>query len=157
LFLGAHALLLVLVRGRAGLTFMAIRDAESAAESLGVRLSFWKLLAFALSAALVGLSGAVYAHYVLILTPTAVAGPEMLITLLAMIIVGGVGRFYGPVLGALILTVLSEVLREFGPYRMLLYGSVIVAFVFAAPQGLAGLKLRFRRNEPEGAPDPAKA
>ncbi|HEV7417651.1 MAG TPA: branched-chain amino acid ABC transporter permease [Tianweitania sediminis] len=149
MFVGVHLALLLLLRGRCGLTFLAIRDAEAAAESLGVRLAAWKLFAFAISAAVVGLSGAVYAHYVLILTPTSVAGPEMLISLLAMIIVGGVGRFFGPIYGALLLTVTSELLRDFGDFRMLLYGALIIVFVFAAPAGIAGLKPRFSRKETE--------
>ena len=155
LFLAVHAGLLVLLRGRFGLTLMAMRDGEEAAESLGVPLARWKLRAFALSAAIAGLAGAVYAHYVQLLTPNAVAGPEVLITLLAMIIVGGVGRLWGPVLGALVLTVASEALREVGDLRMLLYGLLVVAFVFAAPQGLAGLRLR--RRAPGGEPEPARS
>ncbi len=142
-FLGVHAALLALLKGRTGLAFLAIRDSQEAAESLGVRLVAWKLFAFGLSAAVVGLSGAIYAHYIMIITPTATAGPEMLITLLAMIIVGGVGRFFGPLLGAFVLTALSEGLREVGDYRMLLYGALIIVFVFVAPQGIAGLGSRF--------------
>ncbi|NDV88513.1 hypothetical protein GTW51_17570 [Aurantimonas aggregata] len=156
-FLAVNLALLIFLTSRPGLTFLAIKDSEAAAESLGIHLATWKLLAFAVSAAVVGLSGAIYAHYVLILTPTSVAGPEMLITLLAMIIVGGVGRFFGPIYGALLLTVMSEVLREVGDYRMLLYGAMIVAFVFLAPQGIAGLKLRGRRGRPAPAADPARA
>jgi len=157
MFVAIHLLLLVLLRSRAGLTFLAIRDAEAAAESLGVRLAAWKLFAFGASAAVVGLSGAVYAHYVLILTPTSVAGPEMLISLLAMIIVGGVGRFFGPLYGALLLTVTSELLRDFGDYRMLLYGALIIVFVFAAPAGIAGLKPSLRRKPHHAASEPAEA
>lgn len=156
-FLAVNLALLVFLTSRPGLTFLAIKDSEAAAESLGIHLATWKLLAFAVSAAIVGLSGAVYAHYVMILTPTSVAGPEMLITLLAMIIVGGVGRFFGPIYGALLLTVSSELLREVGDYRMLLYGAMIVAFVFVAPRGIAGLKLRGRRARSATAVGPAGA
>ncbi len=156
-FVGVQLLLLLLLTSRPGLTFLAIKDSEAAAESLGIRLAWWKLFAFGVSAAVVGLSGAVYAHYVMILTPTSVAGPEMLISLLAMIIVGGVGRFYGPLYGALLLTVVSELLREFGDYRMLLFGALIILFVFLAPQGLAGLKPRLPRGRREAAADPAEA
>lgn len=138
-FAGVHGLLLALLRGRVGLTLVALRDSEAASESLAIDLTRWKLGAFALSAAIVGLSGALYAHYVQILTPTSTVGPEMLVSLLAMIIVGGVGTFLGPVLGAALLTVLGEVLREFGDFRMLLYGGIVVLFVLAAPRGLAGL------------------
>ncbi|NDW03647.1 branched-chain amino acid ABC transporter permease [Jiella pacifica] len=157
MFVGVHLLLLMLLKSRSGLTFLAIRDGEAAAESLGVKLAAWKLFAFGVSAAIVGLSGAVYAHYVLILTPTSVAGPDMLISLLAMIIVGGVGRFFGPIYGALLLTVSSELLRDFGDYRMLLYGALIVVFVFIAPTGLAGLKPTSWRKRQEAASKPAEA
>lgn len=141
-----HVLLLVILRGRVGLTLVAIRDSELAAESLAVDLTRWKLGIFAFSAAIVGLSGALYAHYIQILTPTSTVGPEMLVTLLAMIIVGGVGRFLGPVLGAALLTVLGEVLREFGDLRMLLYGGIVMLFVLGAPRGLAGLLAMFGRR-----------
>ena len=156
-FVGVQLCLLAFLTARPGLTFLAIKDSEAAAESLGIRLAWWKLLAFGVSAAVVGLSGAIYAHYVMILTPTSVAGPEMLITLLAMIIVGGVGRFFGPLYGAFLLTALSEVLREFGDYRILLYGALIIVFVFLAPKGLAGLTLRLPRRRTEPARDPAEA
>lgn len=145
-FAAVHLLLLVILRGRVGLTLVAIRDSELAAESLAVDLTRWKLGIFAFSAAIVGLSGALYAHYIQILTPTSTVGPEMLVTLLAMIIVGGVGRFLGPVLGAALLTVLGEVLREFGDLRMLLYGGIVMLFVLGAPRGLAGLLAMFGRR-----------
>ena len=145
-FAAVHLLLLVILRGRVGLTLVAIRDSELAAESLAVDLTRWKLGIFAFSAAFVGLSGALYAHYIQILTPTSTVGPEMLVTLLAMIIVGGVGRFPGPVLGAALLTVLGEVLREFGDLRMLLYGGIVMLFVLGAPRGLAGLLAMFGRR-----------
>lgn len=145
-FAAVHLLLLVILRGRVGLTLVAIRNSELAAESLAVDLTRWKLGIFAFSAAIVGLSGALYAHYIQILTPTSTVGPEMLVTLLAMIIVGGVGRFLGPVLGAALLTVLGEVLREFGDLRMLLYGGIIMLFVLGAPRGLAGLLAMFGRR-----------
>ncbi|WP_299649565.1 branched-chain amino acid ABC transporter permease [uncultured Jannaschia sp.] len=150
-FFAVQGGLLLLLRSRPGLTFAAIRDSEAAAESLGINFGAWKLAAFALSAGIVGLSGAIYAHYVMILTPTSVAGPEMLITLLAIIIVGGAGRFFGPLYGALLLTGSLELLREFGDYRMLLYGALVIGFVFVAPQGIAGLKFdRLRRRRGHG-------
>ncbi|UOM32588.1 branched-chain amino acid ABC transporter permease [Acuticoccus sp. I52.16.1] len=156
-FVAVQLALLLFLTSRPGLTFLAIKDSEAAAESLGIRLAWWKLLAFGVSAAVVGLSGAIYAHYVMILTPTSVAGPEMLITLLAIIIVGGVGRFYGPLYGAFLLTIVSELLREFGDFRMLLYGALIIAFVFVAPRGIAGLTMRLPRRRTAPVPDAAEA
>lgn len=152
LFVLVQLSLLPFMLSRPGLTFLAIRDSEPAAESLGIQLAGWKLFAFAVSAAIVGLSGAFYAHYVMILTPTAVAGPEMLTSLLAMIIVGGVGRFNGPIVGAFLLTLLSELLREFGDFRMLLYGALIMVFIFVAPQGIVGFRWPQRRKAREGIP-----
>lgn len=145
-FAVVHLLLLAVLRGRVGLTLLAMRDSEAAAESLAVDLTRWKLGIFTFSAAIVGLSGALYAHYIQILTPTSTVGPEMLVTLLAMIIVGGVGRFLGPALGAGLLTILGEALREFGDFRMLLYGGIVMLFVLGAPRGLAGLLEAVGRN-----------
>ncbi|MRX49186.1 branched-chain amino acid ABC transporter permease [Paracoccus sp. S-4012] len=155
-FVAVHALVLWLLRGRFGLTMVAIRDSQLAAESLSIDLTRSKLAAFALSAAIVGLSGGLYAHYLQILTPTSTAGPEMLVTLLAMIILGGVGTFFGPIFGALVLTALTEYLREYGDLRMLIYGATVTLFVILLPRGVAGLLTR--RGRPAAAGDePATA
>ena len=120
-----------------GLAFRAIRDSQDAAESLGTYVTYYKLLAFVMSAFFAGVVGSFYAHYILILTPSSVFPIGIMIELLAMIFIGGLGTFMGPVLGAFILTVGLEYLRFLGDYRFITYGILIVLVVLFMPQGLA--------------------
>lgn len=128
-----------IMRSRVGLTMIAMRDAEDAAESLGVNLPRMKLLVFGVSAFIVGVAGAFYAHYITILTPTAAVGADLMILVIAMALVGGLGTFSGPLLGALILTVSVEWLRDLDDYRLLVYGALIVGVVMFLPKGLITL------------------
>ncbi|MET0333020.1 MAG: branched-chain amino acid ABC transporter permease, partial [Rhizobacter sp.] len=134
----------LVVRSRTGLALMAIRDADDAAESLGINLTAHKLVAFGLSAFIVGLCGAFYAHYVLVLTPGSVAGVELMMLIVSIVLVGGIGHFSGPVIAAFVLTCGLESLRGLGEYRMLIYGGLIVAVVLFSPEGLAALPKRWR-------------
>jgi branched-chain amino acid transport system permease protein len=126
----------VLLRGRMGLAFTALRDAEQAAQSLGVNDIRFRLLSFAVSAGLTGLAGALYASYLGVITP-AVLGNEFFLIAMTMLCVGGLGRFPGVILGAFIITIGNELLREFGEYRLLLLGAVVVASMVWLPQGIA--------------------
>jgi branched-chain amino acid transport system permease protein len=138
-----------LMRSRTGLAIIAMREAEDAAESLGVNLTRQKLLVFAISAFLVGVAGAFYGHYVSILTPSAAVGIDLMILVIAMTLVGGLGTFSGPLIGALILTGMVEWLRDIGQYRLLVYGAMIILIVMFLPKGLTtlvpALRGRFRR------------
>lgn len=138
-----------LMRSRTGLAIVAMREAEDAAESLGVNLTRQKLLVFAISAFLVGVAGAFYGHYVSILTPSAAVGIDLMILVIAMTLVGGLGTFSGPLIGALILTGMVEWLRDIGQYRLLVYGAMIILIVMFLPKGLTtlvpALRGRFRR------------
>ena len=120
-----------------GLAFRAIRDSQDAAESLGTHVTYYKLLAFVLSAFFAGVAGSFYAHYILILTPTSVFPVGIMIEIMAMTFIGGFGTFLGPVLGAFILTVGLEYLRFMGDYRFITYGILVVLVVLFMPQGLA--------------------
>ncbi|CAN7777892.1 branched-chain amino acid ABC transporter permease [Variovorax sp. LjRoot84] len=133
------------IRSRTGLALMAIRDSETAAESLGIGLTAHKMAAFALSALLVGLAGAFYAHYVLVLTPGSAAGVELMMLIVSIVLVGGLGSFAGPVIAAFVLTCGLEGLRGLGEYRMLIYGGLIVVVVLGFPDGLASAPVRLRR------------
>ena len=135
----------VILRSKVGLAILAIRDGEDAAESLGVNLTRIKLGVFALSAFMVGVAGAFYAHYVGILTPSAAIGADLMILVIAMVLVGGLGTFAGPLVGALLLTSSAESLRFLDQYRLLVYGGLIVLIVLFAPRGLASLRLPGRR------------
>lgn len=128
----------LLVRSKFGLALAAIRDAENAAESLGVNLAVHKLAVFAISAFLVAIPGGFYAHYILLLTPSAVMSSEIMISVMAMVLVGGLGTQSGPVVGAFVLTFCIEAFRFLGDYRMLIYGAVIVLVMLALPRGIVG-------------------
>lgn len=150
--LGAALVLVALMmRSRTGLSIVAMRDGEDAAESLGINLTRTKLLVFGVSAAIVGVAGAFYAHYVGILTPSSVAGADLMILVIAMVLVGGLGTFVGPLIGSLILTYLGESLRFLEDYRLLVYGGLILLTMLAAPKGLASLSLLARRLRPASA------
>ena len=142
LFTGGLAVLALTMRSRVGLAIIAIRDAQDAAESLGINLTRHKVLVFVLGAAIAGVCGAFYAHYILVLTPSSVVGLDIMVLVLAMTLVGGLGTFIGPVLGAFLLTFAGEGLRDVGDYRLLIYGAVIVLVTLFAPRGLASLAER---------------
>ncbi|WP_137389462.1 branched-chain amino acid ABC transporter permease [Rhodoligotrophos defluvii] len=139
LLIASTAVISLLMRSKTGLAMVAMRDAEDAAESLGVNLTRQKLLVFGVSAFLVGLAGAFYAHYIAILTPSAAVGADLMILIIAMALVGGLGTLSGPLIGALILTVAVELLRDLDNYRLLVYGALIVLVVMFLPRGLATL------------------
>jgi len=120
-----------------GLAFRSIRDSQDAAESLGINITYYKLLAFIMSAFFAGMAGSFYAHYILILTPTSVFPVGIMIEILAITFIGGLGTFLGPVLGAFLLTVGLEYLRFLGEYRLMTYGILLVLVVLFMPQGLA--------------------
>lgn len=128
-----------LMRSRFGLALVAMRGSQDATESLGINLAFFKILAFALSAFIVGISGALYAHYIMVLTPASVAGADVIVFVIAMVLVGGIGSHLGPILGAFLLTVGGEALREIGDYRMLIYGVLIIVVMRFYPQGVVKL------------------
>lgn len=136
------AVIVRLMRSRTGLAMLAMRDGEDAAESLGVNLTRMKLMVFGLSAFIVGIAGALYAHYLSILTPASAVGVDLMISIIAMVLVGGLGTVSGPLAGALVLTVLIEAMRDLENYRLLGYGALIVAIVMFLPKGLVTLRQR---------------
>jgi branched-chain amino acid transport system permease protein len=126
-----------MLRSYIGLAFRAIRDEQDAALSLGIDTTRFKLLAFITSSFLAGVAGSFYAHYILILTPTSVFSVGLMTEVIAVTLVGGLGTFWGPVIGAFSLTVLLEYLREFGEYRFMIYGAMLVATIMFMPKGVS--------------------
>jgi branched-chain amino acid transport system permease protein len=139
LLVASVAVIALLMRSKTGLAMIAMRDAEAAAESLGVNLTKQKLLVFGVSAFLVGVAGAFYAHYITILTPTAAVGIDLMILIIAMALVGGLSTLSGPIIGALILTCAIELMRDLDDYRLLVYGAMIILIVMFLPKGLVTL------------------
>ena len=128
-----------------GLALKSLRDSQEAAESMGVHVTYYKLLAFVASAFFAGVAGSFYAHYILILTPTSAFSLGIMVEIMAIALVGGLGTFMGPTLAAFGLTIGLEYLRFLGDYRFITYGILLVLVVLFMPEGL-GKKL-FRDRE----------
>ncbi len=124
-----------LVRSPIGETLRAIREDEISAASLGVNGARWKAFSFGLSAAIAGLAGCFYPGFVGTLVPDAFGIVESF-TMLAMVIVGGMGTMIGPVIGAIVLTFLPELLRGFGDFRLIVYGLALTLVVLFMPGGI---------------------
>ncbi len=128
------AALTQLRRTRIGRSWLAIREDEVAADSLGVNIFAYKLLAFTASAAIAGVAGGVFASWQGAVFPEGFTIEQTAI-LFCMLIVGGAGTAPSLVIGAALLTIAPEFLREYGTYRMLLFGMLLVAAMRYRPQG----------------------
>jgi branched-chain amino acid transport system permease protein len=139
---------------RAGWSFESIREDETAAAAMGVNTTFYKTLAFTIGAFIAGLAGALYAHLNFIITPGEF-GFTAAVNLLIYAIVGGARVWYGPVLGAALLTALPEILRGIGvtagPIRMFVNGLILLLVILFLPNGLVSLFQR-RKSAGEGVP-----
>ena len=148
-FLIAVALLLLtlfivlnLIHSRTGRAIMSIRDNRIAAESIGINITKYKLMAFAISAALAGVAGVLYAHNLSTLAATPKNfGYNMSIMILVFVVLGGLGNIRGSMIAAVVLTLLPELLRGLNDYRMLIYAIVlIVMMLFNSSPKAIGLR-----------------
>jgi branched-chain amino acid transport system permease protein len=137
----AVAFTIVIYHGPLGLAFRALRDNPGYATARGIGRLRYQLWVFGLSAFFTGLAGAVHAVQFGVVGP-GVFSISLLLFLLAMIVVGGMGTIWGPLLGAALLTLADEAMREIGDYRDLGLGILLVLFVVLLPRGLAGLAHR---------------
>ena len=118
------------VNSRTGRAVMAIRDNRIAAESVGINITKFKLMAFTISAAIAGAGGVLYAHNLSTVTATPTNfGYNMSIMILVFVVLGGMGSFRGSIIAAVILTLLPEVLRGLKDYRMLIYSIVLIVMM----------------------------
>jgi branched-chain amino acid transport system permease protein len=122
-------------RGRVGRAFAAIRTDEVAAGAMGINTTYYKVLAFAQGAFLAGLAGGLTAHTTYYIGPPDF-GFSRAVEMLVFVVVGGTGVPLGPVLGAALLTGLSESLRAFQDFRLIIYGALMMAMVLIRPQGI---------------------
>ena len=119
-----------LINSRDGRAIMAIRDNRIAAESIGINITKYKLMAFTISAAMAGAAGVLYAHNISTLTAnTNNFGYNMSITILVFVVLGGIGNIRGSIIAAVILTLLPELLRGMKDYRMLIYAIVLIVMM----------------------------
>jgi branched-chain amino acid transport system permease protein len=133
-----------IVQSPFGRLLTAIRDDETLVQMLGKSPALFKIKIFALSATMAGVAGAVYAHYFTYVSPGSFTVMESVL-ILSMVIIGGSGSMRGPILGAVALVTLPEILRFFGmpsnvagTLRQVIYGSALVATALYRPQGLLG-------------------
>ncbi|MBI4277119.1 MAG: branched-chain amino acid ABC transporter permease, partial [Armatimonadetes bacterium] len=149
-----------LVRSRIGLAFMAVRDRDYAAQVLGINLLYYKALAFGIAAFYAGIAGSLWAHYNKLITPehfTIVTS----IDYIAMIVIGGLTSVWGPHLGAVFVTALSQglkiitplavtVLPAFAkiatPLREIVFGTILIVLLIWEPGGIAMLLKKLKRK-----------
>lgn len=127
-----------------GRVLMAIREDETFALAAGKNVAAYKVLVFVIGAAMASVAGVVYAHYISFIDPTSFTVMES-IFIISIVIIGGAGSFWGPVVGAVVLVTLPEILRFVGMpssvaanVRQILYGGALVACMMLRPQGLMG-------------------
>ncbi|RMF91423.1 MAG: branched-chain amino acid ABC transporter permease [Nitrospinota bacterium] len=139
--LGVQLCLYFLMQSRIGLYLQAIREDEVAAQGRGVDVVKWKTMASALSSALCGLAGALYVHFI------QLASPDMGTILqtgliISMNVIGGMGTLVGPLIGAFLVQVTAEYVREFGFYHMIIFALLMMIVVRFFREGVYGLFLR---------------
>lgn len=125
------------INSRHGRAVIAIREDEIAAESAGIHTTYYKMLAFILSAFFAGVAGALYANYIGVLAP-AKFDFNYSVEILLMVVMGGMGSITGSIVAAVVLTFLPELLRGFSDYRMLIYSAILIAIMLFKPTGLLG-------------------
>jgi branched-chain amino acid transport system permease protein len=146
--------ILNLLRSPTGRAFVAIRDSEISAQSMGIHLAYYKTLSFSISAGLAGVAGALYAHNLQFIAPDQFNLLQS-IDLLLMIVIGGLGSVHGVFLGSIFLITLPQgisAVKEFLPdfvgqapgLKSAIYGAVLIAFVLFEPMGLYGRWLKVR-------------
>jgi len=122
-----------------GRAFKSIREDPLAAAASGVHVSKYKIIAFVLSALYAGCAGSLQAHLAPgFLHPNSYTLTEM-VTLLLMVVAGGIGHIWGGVIGAIVVTIVDDLTRDYYQYRMLIFGMIIVLVVLFMPRGIGGI------------------
>jgi len=128
-------------KSRLGLIYSGIHDADNLAASVGVNIMNYKVLAFAVASGLAGMGGSFYAHYMLYISPNDFH-VILTITLALYVVVGGLGSFYGPIVGTLVLYLAGEFFAGYGMYRMMLFAGMTIIVLLFLPGGMVNLPER---------------
>ena len=128
-------------QSRVGLAWNALRTDELAARCQGINTTWYKVLAFAVDAFLAGFAGTIYAFYVGFISPDNFTF-LVSVTIMTMVIAGGMDNIFGVIVGAFLLTLLPEKLRAFSDFRILFFGLTVMAFLMIRPQGLFPRRIR---------------
>lgn len=126
-----------IIKSRIGRAFIAIREDETAADSMGINSTYYKTLCFGVGAFFAGLGGGLFAHYMRYIHPNSF-GFMRSIEHLCMVVLGGLGNMWGAFIGAAFLTIIPELLRTVADLRLLIYGAVLVLMMRVRPQGILG-------------------
>jgi branched-chain amino acid transport system permease protein len=126
-----------LTRSRLGQAWSAIREDELAASSNGINVPLYKMIAFVISAVLAGYAGALETHINFFVDPTEY-GISRTIQILTFAVVGGTTNVFGPIVGAVFLTALPEIVRQFAAYRDVVNGVILILVIIFRPQGIVG-------------------
>ncbi|NCC25207.1 MAG: branched-chain amino acid ABC transporter permease [Deltaproteobacteria bacterium] len=138
------ALSLNLIDSRIGRALRAIHTSERAAEAVGVDIARYKLFVFVLSALFAALAGVLYVHYLSFAAPSSF-GFKFSVTLIVMVVLGGMASVWGAVAGAMFLTILPEFLRAFEDVETLVFGGILILGMIFLPSGLAGGAVKLGR------------
>ena len=138
-----------LVNSRVGRVLRALGESLAAAEAMGVDTAAEKRRVFVLSAVYASVAGSLYAHYITVISPE-IYSFLFSVVLVLMVAIGGIGLYWGAVVGAVLLTILPEALRKFGDWEVPLYGLALIVVILFLPRGIAGLFARKRPRAPEG-------
>lgn len=131
------ALMFTFGRSRHGRAVISIREDEIASESMGINTTYYKLFAFVLASFIAGVAGGIYANYIQLIDPSKFDFNKS-VEILIMVVLGGMGSITGSVISATVLTLLTELLRSFSSYRMLLYAIILIVVMLFKPSGLLG-------------------
>tara|TARA_B100000315_G_scaffold238572_1_gene256482 strand:+ start:304 stop:1326 length:1023 start_codon:yes stop_codon:yes gene_type:complete len=132
-----------ILRSKLGRAFMAVREDPISAAACGINVKRHKLTAFMISAVYAGLAGGLYAHMLPgYLNPRNFTIIEM-VTLLLMVVLGGLGHIWGGIIGAIVVTIVYDITKDYYHYSLLLFGAVIVLTVLFMPRGIGGIIDRF--------------
>ncbi|HTR44436.1 MAG TPA: branched-chain amino acid ABC transporter permease [Thermodesulfovibrionales bacterium] len=139
----------VLIESKLGYYFVAIREDQDAAESLGINTTLYKTIALCLSGALTGMAGAFYTNYMGYIDPHVVFGlHDISIITIMIVMVGGVATYWGPLVGALIMVLLAELIRSLpglGAANQTLFGILLIVIIIFLPNGIVGDRRKIAR------------
>lgn len=127
-----------IVHSPMGMSLKAMRDSQEASESLGINIAGTKIRIYMVGAFIAGFTGAFYAHYMNILTPTSVLGTALMTQYVAMCLIGGIGTIAGPILGSFTITASLELLRKLEDYRLIIYALLIIVTIIFLRDGIWG-------------------
>ncbi len=127
-----------LERSHVGWAFRALKDDPVGAELAGIDVARYRILAGLVGSAMVGLTGALFAHHEAFISPTSYAFAQVDVRVLLVLAIGGIGSLTGPVVGAAALGIVDEVLRPLGQLRLAVYGAVLITLLLVVRRGSSG-------------------